>query len=83
MVYVYWVYVCVCVYVCILCVCVLVWQVRYVDQGLVENIPVCHVYPALLCEDVPQLCVPCQLHGVIPVPSHTHTFQTLRPLTFD
>ncbi|XP_046903761.1 RING finger protein 17 [Hypomesus transpacificus] len=42
-------------------------KVRYVDQGLVENIPVCHVYPALLCDDVPQLCVPCQLHGVIPV----------------
>ncbi|XP_052004314.1 RING finger protein 17 [Xyrauchen texanus] len=42
-------------------------KVRYVDQGLVESIPVCHVYPAVLCEDVPQLCVPCQLNGVIPL----------------
>ncbi|KAM6970584.1 RING finger protein 17 [Aplochiton taeniatus] len=42
-------------------------KVRYVDQGLVESIPVCHVYPKVLCDDVPQLCVPCQLHGVIPV----------------
>ncbi len=37
------------------------------DQGLVESIPVCHVYPMVLCEDVPQLCVPCQINGVIPV----------------
>uniref|UniRef100_A0A8C9SN89 Ring finger protein 17 n=1 Tax=Scleropages formosus TaxID=113540 RepID=A0A8C9SN89_SCLFO len=42
-------------------------KVRYVDQGLVENIPVCHVYPTVLCEDVPQLCIPCQLHSLIPV----------------
>lgn len=37
------------------------------DQGIVENIPVCHVYPVALCEKVPQLCVPCQLNGVVPV----------------
>lgn len=42
-------------------------QVQYVDYGLVENIPVVHVYPMLLCDDVPQLCMPCQLHGVNPV----------------
>ncbi|KAF4086779.1 hypothetical protein AMELA_G00088320 [Ameiurus melas] len=24
-------------------------KVRYVDQGIVENIPVCHVYPMVLC----------------------------------
>ncbi|XP_048049667.1 RING finger protein 17 isoform X3 [Megalobrama amblycephala] len=42
-------------------------KVRYVDQGLVESIPVCHVYPVVLCEDVPQLCVPCQINGVIPI----------------
>ncbi|XP_071394673.1 RING finger protein 17 [Centroberyx affinis] len=44
-------------------------KVRYVDYGLVEveNIPVVHVYPMLLCEDVPHLCMPCQLHGVNPV----------------
>ncbi|XP_073330079.1 RING finger protein 17 isoform X2 [Pagrus major] len=42
-------------------------KVQYVDYGLVENIPVVHVYPKLLCEDVPQLCMPCQLHGLNPV----------------
>ncbi|XP_048878270.1 RING finger protein 17 isoform X1 [Brienomyrus brachyistius] len=42
-------------------------KVRYVDQGLVENIPECYVYPMLLSKEVPQLSVPCQLHGVIPV----------------
>ncbi|XP_008326680.1 RING finger protein 17 [Cynoglossus semilaevis] len=42
-------------------------KVRYVDCGLVENIPVVHVYPKLLCEEVPQLCIPCQLHGVNPI----------------
>lgn len=42
-------------------------KVQYVDCGLVEDIPVVHVYPMLLCEDIPQLCLPCQLHGVSPV----------------
>ncbi|XP_058476020.1 RING finger protein 17 isoform X2 [Solea solea] len=42
-------------------------KVQYVDFGLVENIPVVHVYPILLCDDVPQLCMPCQLHGINPV----------------
>ncbi|XP_042350877.1 RING finger protein 17-like [Plectropomus leopardus] len=42
-------------------------KVQYVDYGLVENIPVVHVYPMLLCDDVPQLCMPCQLHGITPV----------------
>ncbi|KAJ8013110.1 hypothetical protein DPEC_G00049880 [Dallia pectoralis] len=42
-------------------------KVRYVDQGMVENIPVCHIYPTVLCEDIPQLCIPCQLQGTIPV----------------
>ncbi|KAK1902766.1 RING finger protein 17, partial [Dissostichus eleginoides] len=42
-------------------------KVQYVDYGLVENIPVVHVYPVLLCEDVPQLCVPCKLHSINPV----------------
>ncbi|TRY97078.1 hypothetical protein DNTS_027273, partial [Danionella cerebrum] len=42
-------------------------KVQYVDQGLVESIPVCHVYPKVLCEDVPQLCMPCQINGVIPI----------------
>uniref|UniRef100_W5KUQ3 Ring finger protein 17 n=1 Tax=Astyanax mexicanus TaxID=7994 RepID=W5KUQ3_ASTMX len=41
-------------------------KVQYVDQGIVENIPVCHVYPVVLCENIPQLSVPCQLNGVIP-----------------
>nr|XP_046259663.1 RING finger protein 17 isoform X1 [Scatophagus argus] len=42
-------------------------KVQYVDYGLAENIPVVHVYPILLCEDVPQLCMPCQLHDINPV----------------
>ncbi|XP_040005066.1 RING finger protein 17 isoform X2 [Xiphias gladius] len=42
-------------------------QVQYVDYGLVENIPVVHVYPMLLCDDVPQLCMPCQVQGINPV----------------
>ncbi|KAM9850619.1 RING finger protein 17 [Aulostomus maculatus] len=42
-------------------------KVQYVDYGLVENIPVVHVYPMLLCDDVPQLCMPCQLHAINPV----------------
>ncbi|KAL6100378.1 rnf17 [Pungitius sinensis] len=42
-------------------------KVQYVDYGLVENIPVVHVHPTLLCADVPQLCLPCQLHGITPV----------------
>ncbi|XP_041663773.1 RING finger protein 17 isoform X2 [Cheilinus undulatus] len=42
-------------------------KVQYVDYGLVENIPVVHVYPMLLCDDVPQLCMPCQLHNTNPV----------------
>ncbi|XP_063744191.1 RING finger protein 17 isoform X1 [Eleginops maclovinus] len=42
-------------------------KVQYVDNGLVENIPMVHVYPVLLCEDVPHLSVPCQLHAINPV----------------
>ncbi|KAF7709854.1 hypothetical protein HF521_016704 [Silurus meridionalis] len=42
-------------------------KVRYVDQGVEENIPVCHVYPVVLCENVPQLCMPCRISGVCPV----------------
>lgn len=48
------------------CSC-LYYQVQYVDYGLVENIPVVHVYPILLCDDVPQLCMTCQLLGIHPV----------------
>uniref|UniRef100_W5MXT7 Ring finger protein 17 n=1 Tax=Lepisosteus oculatus TaxID=7918 RepID=W5MXT7_LEPOC len=42
-------------------------KVRYVDQGLVEHIPDCHLVPAVLHRDLPRLCIPCQLHGVAPV----------------
>ncbi|XP_049584527.1 RING finger protein 17 isoform X2 [Syngnathus scovelli] len=42
-------------------------KVQYVDYGLMENIPVVHVYPRLLCEDIPQLCVACQLHATNPI----------------
>lgn len=45
----------------------IVFQVQYVDQGFVENIPVCHVHPVVLCETVPQLSVPCQINGLVPV----------------
>ncbi|TWW80400.1 RING finger protein 17, partial [Takifugu flavidus] len=41
-------------------------KVQHVDSGLVENIPVIHVYPVLLCQDVPQLCLSCKLHGINP-----------------
>lgn len=47
------------------------------DQGIVENIPVCHVYPMVLCEDVPQLCVPCQISEIIPVSKSTRLFVCL------
>ncbi|XP_031421936.1 RING finger protein 17 isoform X2 [Clupea harengus] len=47
-------------------------KVQYVDLGLVENIPVCHVYPMVVCEDVPQLCVPLRLHKGKPVGRHWH-----------
>ncbi|KAM9803355.1 RING finger protein 17 isoform 2-T2 [Syngnathus typhle] len=47
-------------------------KVQYVDYGLVENIPVVHVYPRLLCEDIPQLCVACQLHATNPIGSIWH-----------
>ncbi|XP_031169903.1 RING finger protein 17 [Sander lucioperca] len=42
-------------------------KVQYVDYGLVESIPVVHVYPRLLCDDIPQLCMPCQLHSINPI----------------
>ncbi|XP_072300260.1 RING finger protein 17 [Eucyclogobius newberryi] len=42
-------------------------KVQYIDYGHVESIPVVHVHPRLLSEDVPQLCVPCQLQGIVPV----------------
>ncbi|XP_028292804.1 RING finger protein 17 isoform X2 [Gouania willdenowi] len=42
-------------------------KVQYVDYGLVENIPFVHVYPVLLCDDVPQLSLPCQLRDINPV----------------
>ncbi|XP_077436804.1 RING finger protein 17 isoform X2 [Vanacampus margaritifer] len=47
-------------------------KVQYVDYGLVENIPVVHVYPRLLCENIPQLCMPCELHGIKPVAGIWH-----------
>ncbi|XP_068185865.1 RING finger protein 17 [Antennarius striatus] len=42
-------------------------KIQYVDSGLVESIPMVHVYPRLLCEEVPQLSVPCQLHNITPM----------------
>ncbi|KAK0152641.1 RING finger protein 17 [Merluccius polli] len=51
-------------------------KVRYVDYGSVENIPVVHVYPTLLCEEVPTLCFPCHLNAVIPVSHHRYVLYT-------
>ncbi|TSO88057.1 UDP-glucose:glycoprotein glucosyltransferase 2 [Bagarius yarrelli] len=42
-------------------------KVRYVDQGTLENIPVCHVYPKVLCENISQLSVPCKLNKMVSV----------------
>ncbi|XP_019736348.1 RING finger protein 17 [Hippocampus comes] len=47
-------------------------KVQYVDYGQVENIPVVHVYPCLLCEDIPQLCMACQLYAIKPVGDSWH-----------
>nr|KAF6428386.1 ring finger protein 17 [Rousettus aegyptiacus] len=42
-------------------------RVRYLDHGLTEKIPQCHLYPILLYPETPQFCIPCQLHDTIPV----------------
>ncbi|XP_062396877.1 RING finger protein 17 [Sardina pilchardus] len=47
-------------------------KVQYVDQGQVENIPACHVYPMVVCDDVPQLCLPLRLHKGKPVGKDWH-----------
>ncbi|XP_041953241.1 RING finger protein 17 isoform X2 [Alosa sapidissima] len=47
-------------------------KVQYVDQGQVENIPACHVYPMVVCDDVPQLCLPLRLHRGKPVGKEWH-----------
>ncbi|KAM8857152.1 RING finger protein 17 isoform 4-T4 [Synchiropus picturatus] len=57
-------------------------KVRYVDYGLVEDIPMVHAHPVLLCANVPQLCVPGQLHDVNPVGGQwqSETIQLMREL---
>ncbi|KAL0615346.1 RING finger protein 17 [Plecturocebus cupreus] len=42
-------------------------RVQYLDHGFTEKIPQCHLYPVLLCPDIPQFCIPCQLHNTTPV----------------
>ncbi|XP_029459015.1 RING finger protein 17 [Rhinatrema bivittatum] len=42
-------------------------RVQYLDHGYIEKIPHCHLYPTVLQADVPQFCVPCQLHKTLPV----------------
>ncbi|XP_053513892.1 RING finger protein 17 [Artibeus jamaicensis] len=42
-------------------------RVQYLDHGLTEKIPQCHLYPILLYPDTPQFCIPCQLYRTIPV----------------
>ncbi|XP_075996283.1 RING finger protein 17 [Genypterus blacodes] len=41
--------------------------VCYVDHGWVETIPAGHVYPMMLCDEIPQLCMPCKLIAICPV----------------
>ncbi|EPQ16272.1 RING finger protein 17 [Myotis brandtii] len=41
-------------------------RVQYLDHGLTEKIPQCHLYPILLYPDTPQFCIPCQLYHTIP-----------------
>ncbi|XP_051782616.1 RING finger protein 17 [Erpetoichthys calabaricus] len=48
-------------------------KVQNIDQGLVEKIPACHIFSTVLFEDVPQLCIPCQLYGVKPIGNTWHT----------
>ncbi|XP_043929225.1 RING finger protein 17 isoform X2 [Protopterus annectens] len=42
-------------------------KVFYIDHGYTEKIPPCHLYPLILYEDMPQFCIPCKLHGVVPL----------------
>ncbi|KAM6178181.1 RING finger protein 17 [Rhynchocyon petersi] len=42
-------------------------RVQYLDHGLIEKIPQCHLYPIVLYPDTPQLCIPCWLHNTTPV----------------
>ncbi|XP_058293742.1 RING finger protein 17 isoform X5 [Hylobates moloch] len=42
-------------------------RVQYLDHGFTEKIPQCHLYPILLYPDIPQFCIPCQLHNTTPV----------------
>ncbi|XP_054385428.1 RING finger protein 17 isoform X8 [Pongo abelii] len=42
-------------------------EVQYLDHGFTEKIPQCHLYPILLYPDIPQFCIPCQLHNTTPV----------------
>ncbi|XP_038673698.1 RING finger protein 17 isoform X2 [Scyliorhinus canicula] len=42
-------------------------KVQYIDRGYTETIPQCHVYPVLMYPDTPELCLPFQLFGVVPV----------------
>ncbi|XP_039602170.1 RING finger protein 17 [Polypterus senegalus] len=48
-------------------------QVQHIDQGLIEKVPACHIFSTVLFEDVPQLCIPCQLYGVKPIGNTWHT----------
>ncbi|XP_030669085.1 RING finger protein 17 isoform X4 [Nomascus leucogenys] len=41
-------------------------RVQYLDHGFTEKIPQCHLYPILLYPDIPQFCIPCQLHNTTP-----------------
>lgn len=45
-------------------------KVQYVDYGHAETIPAVHIQPLLMFDDVPQLCVPCQLYAISPLGGH-------------
>ncbi|KAM4702088.1 RING finger protein 17 [Discoglossus pictus] len=42
-------------------------RVQYVDYGHIEKIPTCHLYPFVFNSDIPQFCIPCQLHNTLPI----------------
>nr|XP_014353439.1 PREDICTED: RING finger protein 17 isoform X1 [Latimeria chalumnae] len=42
-------------------------RVQYIDQGYIEKIPQCHLYPSILFADKPQFCIPCELYRMVPV----------------
>ncbi|NXT23895.1 RNF17 protein, partial [Syrrhaptes paradoxus] len=42
-------------------------QVQYIDNGYIERILPCHLYPTTLYTGIPPFCIPCQLYKTIPI----------------